>query len=350
MASDPISRASRRAFLAGAAAPLLAASATAAPEKTVVSANETPLEPLGVCFEGWPYPSPIKFLPLDHGEPTRMAYMDFSPAVGLAKNRAALLLHGKNFDSSYWAGPIAFLRREGFRVIVPDQIGFNKSSKPIRTYSFADLAANTVALADFLGVRRFDLIGHSTGGMLAAHLAARHPARVQKLILEDPIGLVDYRDHIPPQTLATLEQAEAAYDEASYRAFIARYFPKLPPALYQPFVTSRMRLALSGDFPRYLRVVALTYQMIYNEPTRKLYATLKPPTLLMAGAEDRITPFLAYATPEAKQKIPPLFQAARDVANEHPALRHVELPGVGHVPHLEAPQEFEREVLAFLGT
>jgi pimeloyl-ACP methyl ester carboxylesterase len=338
--------ASRRAFLAGTAgAPLLASAPARAAAETAPAAA---LEALGLCFEGWPYPGPVEFLALDHGEPTRMAYMDFPAAAGLAKNRAALLLHGKNFDSSYWAGPIALLRREGFRVIVPDQIGFNKSSKPIRTYSFADLAANTLALADFLGLRRFDLIGHSTGGMLAVHLAARHPARIGKLILEDPIGLVDYRDHIPAPTLAMLEKAEAAHDAASYRAFVARYFPKLPAADYEPFVTTRLRLALSGDYPRYLRVVALTYLMIYNEPTRKLYRALKSPTLLMAGGQDRTTPFLDHATPEARKRIPPLFQAAREVAGETPAIRHVEFPGVGHVPHIEAPQDFAREALAFL--
>jgi len=347
--TDMKTAASRRAFLAGAAAaPLLASAPAHAGGETAAPEKEKALEPMGICFEGWPYPGPVKFLALDHAEPMRMAYMDFPAAPGFARNRAVLLLHGKNFDSSYWTDAIAFLRRAGFRVIVPDQIGFNKSSKPIKTYSFADLAANTLALADGLGLRTFDVIGHSTGGMLAAHLAAKHPARINRLILEDPIGLVDYRDHIPPQTLATLEKAEADYDEAGYRAFVARYFPKLPPAQYEPFVVSRMRLALSGDYPRYLRVVALTYQMIYNEPARKLYATLKPPTLLMSGTEDQSTPLIGYASAEAKKKIPPLAQAARDVAKAHPALRHVEFPGVGHVPHLEAPQDFQREVLAFL--
>lgn len=349
MEENATPHASRRAFLAGAAAsPLLATAPVHAQSKA--DASDKAFEPMGVCFEGWPYPGPVKFLALDHGEPTRMAYMDFPAADGLAKNRAVMLLHGKNFDSSYWTDTIAFLRRAGFRVIVPDQIGFNKSSKPIRTYSFTDLVANTLALADGLGLRTFDVIGHSTGGMLAVHLAAKHPARVRNLVLEDPIGLVDYRDHIPPQTLATLEKAEAAYDEASYRAFVARYFVSLPAAQYEPFVTSRMRLALSGDYPRYLRVVALTYQMIYNEPIRKLFGALKPPTLLLTGAQDKATPFLAYASAEAKKRIPPLAQAARDVVQAHPAIRHVEFPGVGHVPHLEAPKDFERETLAFLGT
>ena len=335
--------ASRRFFLAGAAAaPLLAGG----PARAATEAP-SPLEALGICMEGWPYPGPVKFLALETGgEPTRMAYMDF-PAENPA-GRAVLLLHGKNFDSSYWAGPIAFLNRAGYRVVAPDQIGFNKSSKPIRTYSFADLAANTLALADLLGLRTFDLLGHSTGGMLAVHLAAKHPARVRKLILEDPIGLVDYRDHIPAQSVATLEAAERAYDEDSYRAFVARYFPKLPAARYEPFVTARMRMTLSGDYPRFLRVVALTYLMIYNEPVRKLYGMLKAPTLLMAGDRDQSTPMISYASPDARKKIPPLFEAARQVAKDYPAIRLVEFAGVGHVPHLEAAEDFEREVLAFL--
>ncbi len=332
----------RELFAVAAAAPLLAATPAAA------QGAAPALEPLGICYEGWPYPGPVKFLELNAGaEPTRMAYMDF-PATGVRNNRAIFLLHGKNFDSSYWAGPIAFLTRAGYRVIVPDQIGFNKSSKPIRTYSFADLATNTLALADVLGLPSFDLLGHSTGGMLAVHLAARHPGRVRKLILEDPIGLVDYRDHIPPQSLITLEAAERTMDEAAWRALVGRYFPRLPREQQEPFVQPRLRIALSGDYPRYLRVVALTYLMIFNEPARKLYGQLKSPTLLMAGDQDFSTPLLSYASAEAKKKIPPLFQAARDVAKEHPSIRHVEFAGVGHIPHLEVPQDFEKEVLAFL--
>ena len=58
-----------------------------------------------------------------------MAYMDVAPTAK-GRNRVVVLLHGKNFDSSYWAGPIRDLAAAGFRVIVPDQIGFNKSASP----------------------------------------------------------------------------------------------------------------------------------------------------------------------------------------------------------------------------
>jgi pimeloyl-ACP methyl ester carboxylesterase len=307
-------------------------------------------EPLGICLEGWPYPGPVEFLPLEMaGEPVRMAYMDFQPE-GAGNGRAILLLHGKNFDSSYWAGPIAFLRRAGFRVVVPDQIGFNKSSKPLCAYTFDALAAHTLALADFLGVKDFALLGHSTGGMLAVRLASLAPERISRLLLEDPIGLIDYRLYIPPQSLATLEAAERAQTPESYRAFVARYFPKLPPADYEPFVAWRLRMAGSGDYPRFLRVVALTYLMIYQNPVRGFFARLNAPVLLMAGDQDHGVPLLSYASPEMRGKIPGLIEAAREVVLEIPDGKLVEFAGLGHVPHLEAPEQFEKAVLGFLAT
>jgi pimeloyl-ACP methyl ester carboxylesterase len=345
-ASEPAKPARRRllaAALTVTAGALLPATARAE-DKPAADLSK----PLGICLEGWPYPGPVKFLALEiAGELVRMAYMDFPPE-GAGNGRAALLLHGKNFDSSYWAGPIAFLRRAGFRVVVPDQIGFNKSSKPLCAYTFDALAANTAALADFLGLQNFAVLGHSTGGMLAVRLASLHPQRVSQLALEDPIGLIDYRLYIPPQTVETLEAAELAQTEQSYRAFVSRYFPKLPPPEYEPFVAWRTRMMGSGDYPRFLRVVALTYQMIYQNPVRGLFGALKSPVLLMAGDQDHGIPLVSYAPPEMRGRIPGLIEAARDVAHEFPGWKLVEFAGVGHVPHLEAPKDFENAVLGFL--
>jgi pimeloyl-ACP methyl ester carboxylesterase len=157
-------------------------------------------EPLGIGLEGWPYPYPVQFMPLEvRGQRLRMAFMDVAP-TGTPNGRTVVLLHGKNFDSSYWSGTIGSLTAAGFRVVVPDQIGFNKSSKPDLDYSFDFLAANTARLLDTLNVRDVDVIGHSTGGMLAVRFARTYADRVKQLVLEDPIGLEDYRLSISPQT------------------------------------------------------------------------------------------------------------------------------------------------------
>jgi pimeloyl-ACP methyl ester carboxylesterase len=104
----------------------------------------------------------------------------------------------------------------------------------------------------------------------------------------------------------------------------------------------------SGDYPRFLRVVALTYLMIYQNPVRGLFGALKPPVLLMAGDQDHGVPLASFAPPELRGKIPGLIESAREVALEFPHWKLVEFAGVGHVPHLEAPQEFEKTILGFL--
>lgn len=333
-----------------AAAASLAPPAQAAPTQAAPSqAAPAPItEPLGIALEGWPYPGPVSFFPVAiAGARLRMAYMDFAPTAA-ANGRAIFLLHGKNFDGAYWAGPIAWLRAAGFRVVVPDQIGFNKSSKPAIAYTFELLAANTMALADSLGLHRITVFGHSTGGMLAVRLATIHPDRVEQLVLEDPIGLMDYRAYIPPQSTEKLEQAERNYTTETYRRFIANYFPRLPPAQYEPFVTWRMRVALSGEFDRFAHASAATYQMIYRHPVLDLYPTLKPPVLLTAGTADRSAPLAAYASPEARARMPAIHAAAQAIIGSIPNGKLASFEGCGHVPHLEAPDEFRRVLLEFL--
>ena len=305
-------------------------------------------EPLGIGLETWPYPFPVHVLPLVvQGQAVRMAYMDVPPSAA-ANGRTVLLLHGKNFDSSYWSGPIEALRAAGYRVVVPDQLGFNKSAHPDLAYTFDMLADNTLHLLDTLGIASADVIGHSTGGMLAVRLATRAPARVTRLLLEDPIGLEDYARLVPEQTTQTLTDAEAAQTTATYRAFVARYFPILPPAQYEPFVAWRARIGLSGEFDRYARAVALTYQMIYHDSVRAAYPGLAMPVLLMAGARDRAAPLRQYAAPAVAATMGDMPALAGQACAEVAQCRLVIVPDVGHVPHLEAPDLFRREMLAFL--
>ena len=103
-----------------------------------------------------------------------MAYMDVKPAH--PNGRTAVLLHGKNFCAATWQATITALTEAGYRVIAPDQIGFCKSSKPAHyQFSFQQLAGNTHALLDSLGIDKATVMGHSTGGMLAIRYALMYP-------------------------------------------------------------------------------------------------------------------------------------------------------------------------------
>ena len=88
------------------------------------------MQPLSISMEGYDYPYPVTYLPLTiEGQDLRMAYMDVAPE-GSGNGRTVVLLHGKNFFGAYWRDTISALVHNGYRVIVPDQIGFGKSSKP----------------------------------------------------------------------------------------------------------------------------------------------------------------------------------------------------------------------------
>ena len=127
----------------------------------------TDVKPGSITYEEIAYPYPVSFLPLTlYGQDVRMAYMDVPPS-GPANGRTVLLLHGMNFGGFYFGGPIDALRKEGFRVVVPDQIGFGRSSKPIIPYNFHDMALNTRKILEKLGIAKVSVVGHSMGGMLS---------------------------------------------------------------------------------------------------------------------------------------------------------------------------------------
>lgn len=139
------------------------------------------------------YPFPVQVLAIDaQRQSLDMAYMDVAPKQ--SNGQTVLLLHGKNFSGAYWERTITELLADGYRVVVPDQIGFGKSSKPDHLqYSFQMLADQTRRLLDSLKVDDVTVVGHSMGGMLATRFALMFPERTRSLVLVNPIGLEDWQ-------------------------------------------------------------------------------------------------------------------------------------------------------------
>jgi pimeloyl-ACP methyl ester carboxylesterase len=289
----------------------------------------------------------VHFLDLTvESQPLRMAYMDVAPTA-TANGQTVVLLHGKSFSGDYWGRTIASLTGKGYRVVVPDQLGFGKSAKPDIRYSFDLLARNTKTLLDSLGVTRAAVVGHSFGGMLAVYFGRDYPETTAVLALENPIGLEDYRSAIPAQPLEALMKTEMAQTPASYRAFMAAFFVGWPPTA-QRYVDIFSRVLLSPEYPRWARASALTYQMIFEQPIRHEYHLLKMPVLLIVGQSDRSVFFRRYASPEAIKPLGNWPVLGRQAVKDLPDGRLVEIAGAGHVSHIEKPDEFETALLAFL--
>jgi pimeloyl-ACP methyl ester carboxylesterase len=307
-------------------------------------------EAMGIALEGFPYPYPVHFLPLTlEGEDLRLAYMDIAPA-GPPTGRTVVLLHGRNFPSSYWEPTIKALAGTGYRVIAPDQIGFGKSSKPTFAYSFDAMARATIALLDSLHVDRFDLVGHSMGGMLAVRLTRAYGSRIDHLVLYSPIGLEDYRFFVPPVTDDELARRESALTAEQYRKqLMTNYALSLPSSAIEPFVQLREGIRESGEYPRWLKSFVASYQMIYAQPVAHEIPLIGRPTLFIMGANDHNAPGRPFAPPELRDKMGQNAALAQSLAARMPNAKVVVFEGVGHLGHLEATQRFNEALSNFLG-
>ena len=306
-------------------------------------------EAMGIALEGFPYPYPVHFMPLTlQAEDLRLAYMDVAP-VGLSNGRTVVLLHGRNFPSSYWEPTIKALTEAGYRVIAPDQIGSGKSSKPGFAYNFDDMARATIALIDSLHVDRFDLVGHSMGGMLAVRLARAYGARIDHLVLYSPIGLEDYRFYVPPVTDGELAKRERELTADGYRKqLMTNYALSLPSSAIEPFVQLREEIKESGEYPRWLKSFIASYQMIYTQPVVHEIPLIDRPTLFIMGANDHNAPGRPYAPPELRPKMGQNAALAQALAARMANAKVKVFDGVGHLGHLEATQPFNAMLLSFL--
>jgi epoxide hydrolase 4 len=106
-------------------------------------------------------------------------------AAGPKDGPVVMLLHGFPEFWYGWMKQIQPLADAGFRVIVPDQRGYNLSSKPtaIGSYALSELVSDVIAIADQLGQKKIFLVGHDWGAAVAWSAALFQPQRIAKLVV-----------------------------------------------------------------------------------------------------------------------------------------------------------------------
>ena len=298
-----------------------------------------PKQSLSITLENVEYPYPLNFFSLTiESQDVRMAYMDIKPVN--FNGTTLMLFHGKNFGGYYWTNVIKEFSEKGYRILVPDQIGFGKSSKPIINYSFHRLAAINKRLIDSLKIEKVIVMGHSMGGMLASRFALLYPDRTAQLILENPIGLEDYRTFVPYASTETMYLTELkTTPESIKRYYQSSYFVKWKPE-YDELVRIASGVSGSSEFPRYAMVSALTAQMIYEQPVIYELPLLKVPVLLLIGIQDKTIVGKARLSSDDQKKFGRYDQLGKQTAAKIPGSRLIEFLDSGHIPHLEIPVEF----------
>ena len=304
----------------------------------------------GIRLEGVTYPYPEQTYAFESEQQTlEMIYMDV-PAEGVERG-VALLLHGKNFSGSYFDETAAALSRAGFRVVIPDQIGFGKSTKPEHYhYTFQQLAGNTRDLLNTLGVEKVHVLGHSMGGMLATRFALMYPEATASLTLLNPIGLEDWKAlGVPYETVDYWYERELGKTAAKIRAYQLKfYYDNQWQAAYDPWVEQLASFGESADYPRMAWNQALTYDMIFTQPVVYEFPKITAPTLLIIGQRDRTALNKGKAPAETRDSLGDYPKLGRAAANAITGAELIELDDVGHLPHIETFDRFIKPYVDFL--
>jgi pimeloyl-ACP methyl ester carboxylesterase len=295
-------------------------------------AQEKPLEASGLMLENIKYPFPVKDISLNiQGQKLTMAYMDLQPAK--SNGKTVVLFHGKNFSAAYWEQTAKDLSKDGYRVIMPDQIGFGKSSKPTNIqYTFQLLAQNTKAVLDELKVSKIYLLGHSMGGMLATRFALMYPDMVEKLVLENPIGLEDWKTVVPYQSVDDWYESELKQDYRKMKDYQLKFYydNKWKPE-YDRWLNINAGWTLNKEYPVIAKNAALTYDMIFTQPVVYEFENLTMPVLLIIGQRDRTALGKGKAPKDVQEKLGNYPLLGRETKKK---IKHAELTEIDNVGHL----------------
>ena len=314
-----------------------------------IKANQLPegIDPEATNF---PYPFPVRFFPLNiERQSVRMAFMDVAPTLH-ANGRTVVLLHGKNFSGAYWEPTMRVLAAEGFRIVVPDQVGFGKSSKPAAfQFSFQILAEMTRALLDSLGIGRFTVVGHSMGGMLATRFVLMFPERVERLVLVNPIGLEDWKTVVPYRSIDEAYAEELRATPETIRNYQrARYYAGRWEPDYEKLIALQAGWTRHPEYARVAWCAALTADMVFTQPVVYEFPRIAAPTLLIIGQRDRTAIGSTWAPKDVAARLGDYPTLGRKAAAAIPGAKLLEIEGVGHLPQVEAFERYRNALLDFI--
>ncbi len=302
-------------------------------------------------LSNYAYPRPVHFLSVEaQAQTLRMAYIFAEPEK--PNGRTVLLLHGKNFSAAYWEPTIKSLVKQGYRVVAPDQIGFGKSSKPhAYQFTFQELASNTVALLDHLGIGKVVVVGHSMGGMLAARFALMFPERTEKLVLLNPIGLEDWKTLVPYRSLDQLYASELKMTPESIREYERlNYFGGQWKPEYDALIEIPAGWTRHPDYPVVAWDAALASVMVFTQPVLYEFPLLRVKTLLIIGQRDRTAIGKAWAPESVQTTMGNYPVLGRKAARAIPGAKLVEIVNAGHLPQVEAFPEYIEALSKFLAS
>jgi 3-oxoadipate enol-lactonase len=242
------------------------------------------------------------------------------------RGECVVLIHGHPFDRSLWQPQVAALRGS-FRVLAPDLRGFGQSPVTPHLVTMRELAADIEELLDTLRIGRAAVVGLSMGGLVTMELAAAQPSRYWA------IGLIATTMQPPESAERTSRHERAnAVEQHGMQVLVdymhtGLYGPRCPAS-----VRARVDTMMSATNP--VGAAAALRGRAERPDYRPLLAGLDIPALVCAGTADPWSDH--HVTTEIIAHL------------KHP--QHVAIRAAGHLPNLEAEDEFNTILATFLRT
>ncbi len=240
---------------------------------------------------------------------------------------AVVFLHGVGGAARAWAPQMQSFASAGFAPVALDLPGYG-ARPPVAEMHFDELAADVEAAIAERGLQRPVLIGHSLGGMVAQTMLRRRPNGYAAAVLcctspafGNPSG--DFQKKFVADRLAPLESGKHMADLAP--GIIGEIVGPAPDAAGR-----NLAVACMGAVPS--KTYRAAVQCLVGFDERANLASIGVPVLCLSGEHDRNAP-------------PPMMER---MAGRIPGARYICLPGVGHLPNLEAPAEFDAAVIEYL--
>jgi 3-oxoadipate enol-lactonase len=241
-----------------------------------------------------------------------------------------VLIHGHPFNHTMWAPQVQAFSAH-YQVITPELRGYGKSGMPGKGIAtrFEDYATDMLGLLEELSIKSFHLAGLSMGGQVIMEMFRQSPKSIKSLIFADTFagldtpevkqGRYDIADRLEKEGM------DAYADEVIYKMI------KPAHVISMPTVAEGIVKMMKASSPTGA-AVALRARAERIDYLKEVLPTIDIPTLVIVGRDDEFTP----------------VAKAEELQQNLQSCKLVIIEDAGHMPNLEHPNEFNKDVLDFL--